>query len=190
MDKILFRVRISSVVLFLGLLALVPFSHAKDARISLAIDTRALTLTVMQGASPVEVFENIAIGSNGATREKRLGDEKTPLGTFRVTEIRESERFVMFIAIDYPNREHIQRALEAKRITPAEYAELAMALRQNGTAPQTSSLGGHLGIHGLGFGDRYIHDNFNWTNGCIALTNAQLERLLQWVQPGAVVKIH
>ena len=167
-----------------------PASHAEDSDISLAIDTKELTLAVRQGESVIEVFENIAIGSNGATWDKQLGDEKTPLGNFRVMEVRKSERFVMFIAIDYPNLDHVRRAWESKRIAPGEYSALISALRDNGLPPQNTRLGGHLGIHGLGEGDPYVHDNFNWTNGCIALGNAQLARLLTWVRPGTPVIVH
>jgi len=34
-----------------------------------------------------------------------------------------------------------------------------------------------------------VHQQYNWTNGCVALTNAQLDQLLQWAQTGTSVEI-
>ncbi|MCP5245074.1 MAG: L,D-transpeptidase, partial [Burkholderiales bacterium] len=46
-----------------------------------------------------------------------------------------------------------------------------------------------IGIHGIGRGDPEIHDQFHWTNGCIALTNEQIDQLGKWLKPGVMVKI-
>ena len=106
--------------LLLSLLAALPqgleASIAEEKPLWLDVDTTELKLTVMQDAKPVKVFENIAIGSNGATRDKRTMDEKTPLGDFYIMEIRRSARFKLFMAIDYPNLDHTQRAFADKRI--------------------------------------------------------------------------
>jgi L,D-peptidoglycan transpeptidase YkuD (ErfK/YbiS/YcfS/YnhG family) len=50
-------------------------------------------------------------------------------------------------------------------------------------------LGGQIGIHGLGSGDIKVHEVFDWTHGCIALTNSQIDHLSQLVDTGTVVKI-
>lgn len=50
-------------------------------------------------------------------------------------------------------------------------------------------IGGQIGIHGLGAGDKEIHKVFNWTHGCIALTNEQIDQLTRWVGKGTVVKV-
>jgi lipoprotein-anchoring transpeptidase ErfK/SrfK len=34
-----------------------------------------------------------------------------------------------------------------------------------------------------------VHRDFNWTNGCVALTNEEIEELLQWVKIGTAVEI-
>ena len=162
---------------------------ASQQRVTLMVDTRALSLSVVQGEEVVTVFDNIAIGSNGATWNKRQGDEKTPLGDFRITEVRQSDRFVMFIALDYPTLDHAQRALQDKRISSDTFDAVKSAFAQGRPPPQQTSLGGHIGIHGLGSGDPEVHSSFNWTNGCIAVTNEQLEKLLLWIGPGTRVLI-
>ena len=57
------------------------------------------------------------------------------------------------------------------------------------TPPQNTPLGGQIGIHGLGHANEKIHQVFDWTHGCIALTNPQIDQLSQWVDTGTVVKI-
>jgi murein L,D-transpeptidase YafK len=167
----------------------VASADASQQRVTLMVDTRALSLSVVQGEEVLQVFDNIAIGSNGATWNKRQGDEKTPLGDFRITDVRQSDRFVVFIAIDYPNLDHAQRALQDKRISSDTYSAVKNAFALGKPPPQQTPLGGHIGIHGLGSGDPEVHSSFNWTNGCIAVTNEQLGELLSWVHPGTRVLI-
>jgi murein L,D-transpeptidase YafK len=155
----------------------------------LDVDTNQLILTVMQDQRVLKTFENIAIGSNGVSWSKQLGDEKTPLGRFSVTEVRESKRFVRFIAFNYPNLDHIQRAFDEGRIDLREYKAMKNMVERGRSPPQDTILGGHLGIHGLGAGSLEVHENVNWTNGCIALSNEQLAQLLPWVRPGIQVSI-
>ena len=153
------------------------------------VDTQELTLTVMRGEVPQVSFQNIAIGSNGVTRDKRQGDERTPLGNFRIADVRDSQRFVTFIAFDYPTADHIHRACSQHAISRSDCERLDAALSVGAPAPQNTALGGHLGIHGTGEGDPVIHASFNWTRGCVALTNEQLAELLLWVSPGMLVRV-
>ncbi|MEH6635340.1 MAG: L,D-transpeptidase [Halioglobus sp.] len=166
-----------------------PQVMAQSTDIWLMIDTNELTLGVMQGSRILARYKNIAIGSNGTTREKRVKDEKTPLGDFRITGIRPSKRFQLFLAIDYPNMDHVERALAGGRITTKEYQALLGALSKGKPPPQGTSLGGNLGIHGIGAGSLQIHNNVNWTDGCIALTNEQVQKLAGWVSVGTRVRI-
>jgi lipoprotein-anchoring transpeptidase ErfK/SrfK len=153
----------------------------------LAVDTNALSLAVMRGDTPVKVFENIAIGSNGPTLVKKRGDETTPLGEFTITQIRRSQRFELFMAINYPNLDHTERAFVDQRIDISEYKALRHELDRGQPPPQGTSLGGQLGIHGVGTGNLEIHQAVNWTDGCIALTNEQVQELAGWVAVGTRV---
>ena len=157
--------------------------------IHLVVDTAALTLSVMRGQTLLLQLENIAIGSNGPTRNKRTQDEKTPLGEFHINGIRTSERYHLFLSIDYPTMDHAWRALRDGRISALEYQQLHEAWLSGRTPPQTTALGGYLGIHGIGAGSVEIHHDFNWTNGCIAVTNEQIEVLAALVSLGTPVSI-
>ena len=64
----------------------------------LLIDTRERTLEVREGEDVVRTYQNIAIGSNGAAHRRFLGDEQTPLGTFRISAIRPETRYHRFFA--------------------------------------------------------------------------------------------
>ena len=161
----------------------------RDEDIWLSVDTRELTLSVMRADVAVQVFDNIAIGSNGTTRRKQVGDEKTSLGKYRINVIRPSKRFRLFLGFDYPSMDDADRALAQGRIGPAEFRALQKAWREGQVPPQDTALGGNLGIHGLGSASLEIHHRFNWTNGCIALTNEQIDELARWVRVGTAVVI-
>ena len=162
---------------------------AQTGEIWLLVDTTALTLTVMRGATPVKVYPNIAIGSNGTTREKVIRDERTPLGEFTINAIRPSTRFHRFLAIDYPNRLDIGSALIDGRISLKEYDALQGALDKGEQPSQETAIGGYLGIHGLGTGDLEVHGAFNWTNGCIAMTNEEIDELAESISIGTRISI-
>jgi murein L,D-transpeptidase YafK len=163
---------------------------AEPAQIRVLVDTSALQVSVMRGEAVLALFENIAIGSNGATRQKRVADERTPLGNYRITEIRRSDRFHLFLGLDYPTMEDARRALGEDRIDANEFERIHRALQRGDRAPQDTTLGGNLGIHGLGDGNPEIHARFNWTNGCIALTNEQIDVLAELITVGTPVRIH
>ena len=75
----------------------------------LLVDTRAMTLVVMQGDRPQATFHDIAIGRYGTSASKRRGDNTTPLGRFRVTRIDRKAQFHRFIGLDYPDRSEVDR---------------------------------------------------------------------------------
>jgi len=156
----------------------------------LLVDTRADTLSVMQGNRPVEVFQQIALGASGAGVKTRRGDNKTPIGVFRVGWINPNSRFRTFIGLDYPNIEYAERALREQRIDVLTYARIRNAWTNGRTPPQDTPLGGQIGIHGVGAGDPKVHSaGINWTSGCIALDNRQIEALKPWVKLGMRVEI-
>lgn len=182
---------LTALTLAIGLLVPLPDTQASPLAndVWVAVDTEDLSLAVMRGDSPVEKFENIAIGSNGPTLVRKRGDASTPLGEFTITEIRRSDRFKLFMAINYPNLDHTERAYKEQRIDAREYRALRYELDRGLPPPQGTSLGGQLGIHGLGKGDLKVHETVNWTEGCIALTNEQLLQLAKWVVVGTRVVV-
>jgi murein L,D-transpeptidase YafK len=156
----------------------------------LLVDTKSDTLSIMQGQRPVKVFHQIAVGSSGAGIKYRRGDNKTPTGVFRVGWINDQSRFKTFIGLDYPNLDYAERALREHRIDRMTYEHVRAAWVNGYTPPQDTPLGGQIGIHGIGAGDPWIHSaGINWTSGCVALDNHQIEALRPWVRKGMRVEI-
>jgi murein L,D-transpeptidase YafK len=143
----------------------------------------------MRGSHVLKVFDHIAIGRRGAGAKRWSGDNITPLGVFRVGWMKLSKHYNFFIGLNYPNLEYAQKAYRERRIDGIAYWRIRHALESDHTPPQDTQLGGYIGIHGLGKGDPYVHANFNWTSGCIALNNQQIQDLAGWVQVGTRVEI-
>jgi len=177
-------------VLLCGLLILVAcVSQAQAGDVRIVVDTGAGTLTLMRGSAVVKRFQDIAIGRYGKTYFKRQGDNKTPLGQYRVGWINRESRYYIFLGLTYPDQPAADRALQDERISEAQWQDIRRAHKAGKTPSQRTPLGGYIGIHGLGQGDMEVHQQYNWTNGCVALTNTQIDQLLKWVQIGTPVEI-
>lgn len=164
--------------------------RAAGTRPWILVDTRALVLTVFSADDRVLArFDNISIGSGGAAEIRRRGDESTPLGVFHVAWIDRRSRYGTFYGIDYPSVDVARRALAQGVISRAQHDAILASFAHGRLPPQNTPLGGRLGIHGIGRGDPRIHAAFNWTDGCVALNNAQLARLSHWVRIGTRVEI-
>jgi murein L,D-transpeptidase YafK len=174
------------------LVALVSLSSslaATESEVWVLVDTQADVLSVMKGERPLKTFSNIALGRGGTSLERRRGDGRTPLGVFRVGWVNWNSSFHIFIGLDFPSWDYALRARERRIIDDKTYNAIRDALLSGYTPPQDTALGGHIGIHGLGSADPAIHKVFNWTKGCIALTDEQMEQLVNWVHAGTKVVI-
>ena len=155
----------------------------------LLVDTNKLELRVMQGSRVAHSFENISIGRYGASRDKVRGDNQTPLGIFRIGWISDESRFYRFMGLTYPDAEAAERGFEKGLIDYEQWRLIRYALNTGKVPPQTTILGGLIGIHGVGQGDPTVHGEFNWTNGCVAITNQEIDLLSKWVHIGTRVEI-
>ncbi|MEN8260049.1 MAG: L,D-transpeptidase [Pseudomonadota bacterium] len=153
------------------------------------VDTQELVLTVMNGTKPVEQFRNIAIGRGGVSYEKRRGDDRTPLGSFRIGWVNQNSSYRLFFGFNYPSLDIAKRGLISGIIDVDTFNLLKQASENDQIPPQNTPLGGQIGIHGIGSGDPRIHEAMNWTHGCVALTNVQVERLARWVTKGTLIII-
>jgi len=160
-----------------------------DDDIWLLVDTGARKIEVKKGEQTIEVLDKIAIGRGGAGRKSHRGDNITPHGSYRIGWVGEKSTFRRFFGLNYPSVEDAEKALLNKLIDENTYNRIIAAHQFSQIPPQNTPLGGQIGIHGLGAADKRIHENFDWTHGCIALTNGQIDHLSQLVSPGTVVKI-
>lgn len=143
----------------------------------------------MEAGKAVRGYDNISIGRSGTAVDKRRMDDHTPLGKYRITHISVDSEFDIFIGLDYPNLSDAERGRKKGLIDVQTYRAIRDAIRGGERPPQDTALGGYIGIHGIGRGNPAIHAAFNWTNGCIALTNEQIADLAGRVRPGTRVLI-
>ncbi len=155
----------------------------------LDVDTAARSLSVMDGDRAIRVIENISVGRNGVSTERTVRDRTTPLGSYRVRRINPESRFRLYFGFDYPNLEQAQSAFRSGRISYDQLKSSRRAHYLEKEPPSNTPLGGQIGIHGIGNGDAGIHEDFDWTDGCIAVTNAEIDELAQWLRLGTRVEV-
>jgi murein L,D-transpeptidase YafK len=165
-----------------------PSGAAREA-VWLLVETAQGTLSVMRGDRAIRQFENISIGRGGVALHRANGEDATPQGTFRIAWIERDSRFHRFFGLDYPRQADALWGLRTGKIDVETYARIYRATRRGQVPPQDTALGGYIGIHGLGKGDPQMHESLNWTNGCVALTNQQVDQLEPWISEGTTVII-
>ena len=161
---------------------------AQDA-IWLLVDTQQKIIQVKQGDVTLAGFENISIGRQGVGHKQKSGDDITPLGEYKIAYINDDSHFRKFFGLNYPSPSDAGLALSDKRISYAEYQQIMQAHDNNVLPPQKTGLGGQIGIHGVGSGNKTIQGLYDWTHGCVALSNQQLDKLEKWVYKGMQVQI-
>ena len=175
---------------FILSLALAPLAQAApQSGTHLVVSQMDASVRVIRKGIEIDRFENAAFGLRGVQQKKEIGDDITPRGEYQIIEIRPSSRFNTFISLNYPNIDDANRGLVANRLSTAQWHKINQAHQQRRMPLQNTHLGGHIGIHGLGRGSMKVHRRFNWTQGCIALTNEQINALAHYVKPGTKVVI-
>lgn len=153
------------------------------------VDDGEATLSVFRGNRLLERFAPISLGRSGARPARLSGSNVTPLGEFRVNRFNRQSDWHIFIGLDYPTPSHARLALEQGVYSRQDYDDYFDHYRRRGYPPQQTALGGFIGIHGIGKGDLAIHQQFHWTQGCVAVTDAQIERLASLIDIGTRVVI-
>ncbi len=124
-----------------------------------------------------------------ADKERRgnAGDPdhwRTPEGQFSVVSKNPHSQYHKAFVLNYPNAEDAKRGLQDSIITQAEYDAIVQAERNVSMPIMTTELGGYIEIHGDGTGKRS-----NWTQGCIAIDNTELDKLWDLIVVGTPVLI-
>ena len=112
---------------------------------------------------------NIALGGNPIGPKERQGDNKTPEGTYVIDGRNKDSRFHLSLHISYPNERDRNRAKEL------------------GVSP-----GGDIMIHGIKNGFSWVgdaHTAVDWTKGCIAVTDEEIEEISKLAPNGTIVEI-
>jgi len=111
----------------------------------------------------------IALGGNPDGPKEKQGDNKTPEGTYIIDSRNHDSRYHLSLHISYPNEKDKKRAQEL------------------GVCP-----GGDIMIHGIKNGFSQVgesHTQVDWTKGCIAVTDEEIEDIDKLVPNGTVVEI-
>ena len=126
-------------------------------------------LLLLKDGKIVKTYK-VALGSNPIGRKERQGDENTPEGSYVLNWRNAHSKFHRSIHISYPNADDIKRA------------------RALGVPP-----GGDIFLHGLPNGAGFIgaaHRQMDWTTGCIAVTNEEIDEIWDLVSDGTPIVIH
>lgn len=113
---------------------------------------------------------NAELGVKGLRQKLHAGDQATPEGRYRVTQVRGPGRtqYYKALMLDYPNSEDRARYAYGRR---------------TGAVPSRAGIGSLIEIHGDGGQGR------DWTDGCVALRNADMDRVFASARPGTAVTI-
>jgi murein L,D-transpeptidase YafK len=132
------------------------------------IEKQAHRMTLLRRGAVLRTYR-VALGSGGLERKLRQGDARVPEGLYRIDSRNPHSPYHLALHVSYPNAADLARA------------------RAAAVAP-----GGDIMIHGLP--DRFAaigraHVLHDWTLGCIAVTDSEIEEVWQLVPDGCGVEI-
>ena len=170
-DRTVRRAAILIVALFAGCSHVPVEEPARELRPEpparlVLVDKSDRTLTLFAGDRPIRTFQGIQLGDAPQGHKRFQGDERTPEGRYTIDYRNPHSAYHLSLHISYPN--------------PADraYAEA------RGRSP-----GGEIFIHGQPNGLRSGRVAGDWTDGCIALANAEIEELWRLVPDGTPIEI-
>jgi murein L,D-transpeptidase YafK len=125
-------------------------------------------LELLQGGKVIRTYK-VALGQGGLAPKEREGDGRTPEGHYIIDSRTAESHYHKALHVSYPNSEDRKRAAKL------------------GVAP-----GGAIMIHGLPNGKGYIgaaHRLYDWTLGCIAVTDEEIDEIWDLAPIGTPVEI-
>ena len=117
----------------------------------------------------------VVFGSKNLGDKMMEGDRRTPEGSYHIASKRPHEKWDKMMLIDFPTKSDIDKFNERKA---------------KGLIPRNAKIGGGIAIHGTWPHDDMAVDLYqNWTNGCIALKNEDVDELYDMLPIGTTVEI-
>ena len=133
---------------------------------------------------------SIALGRNASADKSTEGDHATPLGEFYICAKNPRSKYFLSLCISYPNADDAERGLAANLIGVDEYRQILDALQAGKMPPQHTRLGGEIYIHGRGGKEaEAASSEKDWTRGCIALDNSDMQELYDRIDIGTPIRI-
>jgi lipoprotein-anchoring transpeptidase ErfK/SrfK len=141
----------------------------RGGRPVILVDKLRRQLLLMKGDEEIGSYA-VDLGAAGIDSKTRAGDDATPEGRYRITEVRGpgQTHFYRALMLDYPNAEDRARFRRLQRA---------------GQIPRGQGIGSLIEIHGQGGRAR------DWTQGCVALDNDDMDDLADRVAVGTAVTI-
>ncbi len=153
----------------IGILAAGSPPHAQDLKADqVLVLKKERTLTLLSQGKVLQTYK-VALGGSPAGGKQQQGDHKTPEGLYILDRRNPNSQFHKSIHISYPNEQDRKKA------------------RARGVSP-----GGDIMIHGLpnGFGRLgAMHRLHDWTDGCIAVTDREIDEIWNLVPDGTPIEI-
>lgn len=146
----------------------VPSKLQMEKADKILVQKHAHTLTLYRGSNVLKTYR-VALGRGGLGQKTRAGDNKVPEGNYRIVSRNERGAFHRALRIGYP--------------TPLQ----VVAAHKLGVDP-----GGDIMIHGIRNGFGWIgslHRTVDWTRGCIAVTDEEIEELWRAIPDGTPIEI-
>lgn len=194
------RTLLSSILVALVLCLFSPISQAADDigdggqlptdRTLVLIKKSTQTLSIIQNGKPTHRYR-CAFGVNPNGDKEQLGDNRTPEGHFYVTDksMLDNHPYLgkKWLGISYPDVPHAEKGLKQSLIDSYQYQSIVRANERGSMPPQNTALGGWIGIHGGR--DELTQNGVNWTEGCIALQEKDLDELYSLIDTGTEIII-
>jgi lipoprotein-anchoring transpeptidase ErfK/SrfK len=141
----------------------------KNRAEAIIVDKMRRTLTLVSGGRRVHTYR-AELGINGTLVKIVSGDRATPEGRYKVVEKRgpQQTRWYKALLLNYPNDEDLKAFRRA---------------RKQGRVPRNAGPGSLIEIHGKG------GRGGDWTDGCVALSNGDMDHLFGRVGVGTPVTI-
>jgi len=155
-------------LLFLSVILYVPVSLAQPSVDFVRVVKSERKLMLLSGGQVVREFR-IALGGNPAGHKQQEGDQRTPEGSYILDYKKSDSAFYKAIHISYPNEHDIAAA------------------KQRGVRP-----GGQIMIHGQkkrAGRFAFLAEFVDWTKGCIALKNEEMDVLWNLIAEGTKIEI-
>jgi L,D-peptidoglycan transpeptidase YkuD (ErfK/YbiS/YcfS/YnhG family) len=141
-------------------------SRAKS-NYAVVIDKTAHKTYLLKGGQVVHTYD-CELGYNSAHQKLFSGDGATPEGQYRVTKVKNNSKYHKALLLNFPN------SLDMKRFRDN---------KSKGIISRYARVGALIEIHGDG------GKNEDWTDGCVALSNSDMDHLMQFVAVGTLVTI-
>lgn len=149
-----------------------------------------IRLEIHKGKRELRLYEDdvlkntfsVALGFAPDCGKEVEGDGKTPEGRFYIFAKNAKSKFHLSLGISYPSIDDVDRGLSNELISQDEADAIISAIIEKQMPLQKTKLGGEIYIHGGG-------NESDWTDGCIALKNNEIEELFELVPLGSAVEI-